>query len=85
MDRSYCEKTVYTKLDYETEMGTLSDKDRLFDHQMACRSSPTEHSNLLFIALNSTYIFYTKVLFVKLDESQLALQIDLYSMISAHE
>ena len=32
MDRSFCEKTVYTKLDYETEMGVLSDKDRLFDH-----------------------------------------------------
>ena len=50
-----------------------------------CRSSPTEHSNLVFLALNSTYIFYTKILFVKLDESQLALQLDLYSMISAHE
>lgn len=66
-------------------MGVLSDKDRLFDHQLVCRTSPTDHSNLIFIALNSTYIFYTKVLFVKLDESQLALQIDLYSLISANE
>ena len=52
-------------------------------------SSPSRsnlnQANMCFVAINSSYIFYTKLLFIKYDESQIALQIDLFSLISASE
>ena len=40
---------------------------------------------MTFVALNSSYMYYSKLFFVKADESQIALQIDLCSLIGPHE
>jgi hypothetical protein len=45
----------------------------------------TNESNVQFVALNSTHVIYTKLLFIKTDESSVALQLDLYSLIDAHD
>ena len=76
-----CCKGIFTKLDYEIDYDLISQSE-----QIVARISPGDrHSNLTFVALNSNYIFYTKLFFVKYDESQISLQLDLYSMISANE
>jgi len=67
-------KGIFSKLDYET------DREETFIARRCNRDG-----NLTFMALNSSYIFYTKLFFVKGDEAQIAVQLDLYSMVSANE
>jgi hypothetical protein len=61
---------MYTKLDYENEIAILGEQE-----QIIARKSINSNfeSNITFVALNSSYIYYTKLLFIKPDESQIAL------------
>lgn len=44
-----------------------------------------DDSNLHFVALNSSHVFYTKLMFVKSDEGMVALALDLYTLVNAFE
>ena len=52
-------------MDYETDYDAVKKCD-----QIVSRASPGDLSyNMTFLALNSSYIFYTKLFFIKYDES----------------
>ena len=61
---------MYTKLDYENDLAILNEQDQIIARKSVNTSF---ESNLTFVALNSSYIYYTKLLFIKPDESQVAL------------
>ena len=79
IEYNICHRSVFTKLDYETELEAISKND-----QMVSRMT-TNQSNLQFVALNSTHMVYTKLMFIKTDESTLALQLDLYTLINPND
>ena len=74
------------KLDYENDFEQLPHVDQLISRASnSTKDWVDKEHNLTFVALNSSFIFYTKLMFIKYDESQVALQIDLYSLIGTHE
>jgi hypothetical protein len=87
LDHFRQENTLITKVDYETDLDSLVLKD-----QVVSRMATTQYQvdkniqrNITFMALNSSFVYYTKLMFIKHDESGLNLQLDLFSMISASE
>jgi len=75
-------KKVYTKIEYENDDELLKKEDQIVA-RLSRLDTLHKAQNLTFIALNSSYLVYTKLIFVKYDESQIALQLDLYSMIGS--
>lgn len=79
-------KKVYTKIDYENDWNQLCQEDQIISRiSRKQQEGNQKQMNLTFLVLNSSYIVYTKLMFIKYDESQIALQMDLYSMIGSQE
>jgi hypothetical protein len=73
-------------LDYETDISLQERSDQIILRNSNDQTDGMcKKSNIAFIALNSSYIYYTKLLFVKYDESQVAVSINLFSMIGSQE
>ena len=67
------ETIAITKIDYETEMELMEDKEKVILRMCNAGELPgqktIQNRNLAFLAINSTFVFYTKLMFIKYDES----------------